>query len=164
MVELDQADVFKVAKNAWNSGLLDLLPSINGRIVPGERFFESVQEWILENADLCKLDTTLHKFAPVIRYMADEAHWTPADFTGDAMFKAVRNLWRFGFFEVLKTQIGLPGGGDRYFEHCQAILVEKIGVARLDEVLHTLGQCIAFLATEAAMVNMDTGTEGRTCA
>ncbi len=163
MVKLDSGDVFRVARNAQEAGLLEPLPSLSGRITPGERFFESVQQWVLEEVDLEKLDEVLYNLAPAIEYMANEAHWEPAEFTAEEMFRAVRNLQRMGVFEVWRTKTGLPGSGDRYFEHYQAILVEKIGVETLDSLLYTLGQCIRFLASEAAMVNVNR-TEGRTCA
>lgn len=162
MVKLDQANVFQVMRHAQKAGLLDLLPPVKYCIAPGERFFESVQSNMLEAIDLEKLDAALYNLAPAIRYMADEAHWEPAEFTSDEMFKAVRNLQRAGVFEISKAKPGWPGAGDRYFEHIQGVLVEKIGAERLDTALHILGQCIKFLASEASMVNVN--TEGRDCA
>jgi len=166
MVKLDSNDVFKVVLNAQKAGLLDKLPAVKGRIAPGERFFESIQQFLLENVDLEKLDEVLHNLAPAIRYMADETHWEPADFTSDDMFRAVRNMQKMGVFNVLKMKTRVPGPGDRYFEYYQAILVEKIGVENLDRYLHILGQCIKFLASEASLVNLNMNAikKGGNCA
>jgi len=162
-MRLDSSDVFSVVKNAQKAGLLKLL-AMKGHIGPGERFFESVQRSLLEKLDLEKLDVVLYHLAPTLCYMTDEEHWEPAEFTSDDMFKAVRNLQRMGAFDVIKANLQLPGSGDRFFESAQAILVEKLGVETLDNILYTLGQCIKFLATDAAMVNMKSSIEGRTCA
>lgn len=163
-MKLESSDIFKLVRNARKAGLLDMLPAMNGRIAPGDRFFESFQEFLLKEFDLEKLDEVLYHLAPVIRYMADGAHWEPVDFTSDDMFRAVRNLQKMGIFDVLKRPTRLPGSGDRYFEYYQAILVEKIGVETLDRFLHMLGQCIKFLATDASMVNVKAGKERRNCA
>lgn len=157
-------DLFAAARNAQKAGILDLLPAVSAKIAPGERFFESWQRLLLEETDLEKLDEVLYNCEPVIRYMADEVQWKPADFTSDDMFKAIRNLQRIGIFDVLKAKTSLPGSGDRYFEHYQSILLEKVGAETLDYALHTLGQCIKFLSSEAAMVNVNAGKERRTCA
>lgn len=154
-MRLDSGDVFHVVKNAQQAGLLDLYPGMNGRIAPGERFFESVQSDLLNKLDLEKLDEVLYNLAPTIHFMADGSRWEPAEFTAEEMFRAVRNLQRMGVFEVSKTHWELPGSGDRYFEYYQEILVNKIGTETLDKLLHTLGQCIKFLATDAAMVNIN---------
>lgn len=163
-MKLDSDDVFNVVRNTQKAGLSKLLPSLDGLIAPGERFFESVQSRLLENIDLEQLDAVLDHLAPTIHYMADEAHWAPAEFTAEDMFRAVRNLQRMGAFEVVGAGPKLPGSGDRFFEYYQAILVEKFGVDTLDELLYTLGQCIKFLATDAAMVNVKTRMERSLCA
>ncbi|MCC8122386.1 MAG: hypothetical protein LIO58_02475 [Oscillospiraceae bacterium] len=157
-------DVFRVARNAQKAGLFALLPSVDGLATPGERFFESMQSRLLENVNLEQLDTVLNHLAPVIHYMADETHWEPVEFTGEDMFRAVRNLQRMGAFEIINTRLEPPGSGDRFFEHYQTILVEKLGVKTLDELLYTLGQCIKFLATDAAMVNVKSCIKRSPCA
>jgi hypothetical protein len=156
----EASDLFDAVRNAQKAGLTDLLPAMNGRIAPGERFFESIQSCLQEKVNLEKLDEVLYNCAPVIRHMADESHWTPADFTGDDMFKAVRNLQKMGCFDAIKIKTRLPGDGKRYFEHYQEILTEKIGVETLDRLLHTLGQCIKFLASEESMVNAKSAQKG----
>lgn len=108
----------------------------------------------METFDLEALDKLLYNLAPTIRYMADQAHWEPAEFTSDEMFRAVLHLQKMGAFEVYKGTLKIPGAGDRFFEYYQDILVHKIGVETMDQILYTLGQCIRFLATDAAMVNM----------
>lgn len=163
-MKLNAGELFRAARNAQKAGLLELLPAMNGRIAPGERFFESFQRDLLEKLDLDKLDEVLHYLAPTIRYMADEERWTPEEFTSDDVFRAVRNLQRMGVFEIAKAGLRLPGSGDRFFEYYQAVLTEKIGTERLNSLLHTLGQCIKFLATDAAMVNVKSIKERRTCA
>lgn len=163
-MQLDSGDVFQVVKHAQAAGVLHILPRLNGRIAPGERFFESIQSNLLEYVDLEKLDEVLYNLAPVIHYMADGEHWIPAEFTSDQMFLAVRHLDQMGVFEVLRLRPGLPGEGDRYFEHCQAFLVDRLGVDTLDRLLHVLGQCIGFLASDAAMVNVSIDKGGETCA
>lgn len=163
-MKLDSGDLFKAARNARRTGTLELIPAMKGRIAPGGRFFESFQSYLLEEFDLEKLDNALFHLAPTIHFMADTAHWEPSDFTGEDMFRAVRNLQRMGVFDVVKTKTKLPGGGDRYFEHYQKILVEKIGLETLDSLLHTLGQCIKFLASEEALKNVKISDERSNCA
>lgn len=163
-MKLDSSDVFYVVQNARKAGLSKILPNIDCLIAPGERFFESIQSRLLEEINLERLDEVLEHLAPTFQYMADKAHWEPSEFTSDEMFRAVRNLQRMGVFEVINTKLKLPGSGDRFFEYYQVILVEKLGVETLDSLLHALGQCIKFLATDAAMVNVKACIEGRTCA
>lgn len=164
MIKLDAGDIFRTVRNAQKAGILELLPLMQGRIAPGERFFESIQSALLEYVDLERLDEVLYSLAPVFRYMADEQHWEPAAFTSGELFRAVRNLQEMEALAVWRGCLPLPGSGDRYFEHYQAILVERIGTAALDRLLHTLGQCIKFLAADAAMVQVKTKVGGKPCA
>lgn len=39
MVELTSDNLFLAVKNAQDAGLLKLLPAMNGKIKPGDRFF-----------------------------------------------------------------------------------------------------------------------------
>lgn len=155
MVKLDSNDLFDAAKNAQTAGVLELLPQMEGRIAPGDRFFESFQAYLLETYDLEQLDNVLYNLAPTIRYMSEEAHWEPQEFAGEEMFQAVKNLQKMGVFELCRNKTKLPGAGDRYFEYYQDILVNKIGVEALDHILHIMGQCIRFLSTDAALENVN---------
>ena len=154
MVNFSSTDFFYVVKNANDAGILKLLPLMNGKIEPGNRFFESLQKHVLESYDMAAFDQMLYNLAPTIHYMADPVHWEPADFTAEEMFRAVRALQKMGVLDVFLKKWEIPGPGDRLFEYYQEILVHKIGVETLEKVLHTLGQCIKFLATDAALENM----------
>ncbi len=154
MVELNSNDVFLVMKHAQEAGLLALLPPVEGEQGPGKRFFESVQKDLLESVDLEALDQVLFCLAPTIRYMADEEHWEPAEFSSDDLFWAFLHLQKMGVFQVVKLTVDIPGEGDRFFEHVQRILLDRIGVENMERLLTVLGQCICFLASEEAMVNV----------
>lgn len=154
MVELNCSDLFSAARYAQKADLLQLLPAMPGQLGNGERFFESFQKLLLDQVDLEQLDQVLYNCAPAIRFMAEEQHWEAEDFTAEDMFGAVRNLQRAGLFRLIAPSMALPGGGDRFFEHCQRILVDKLGVDTMERLLHTLGQCIKFIASDAFTVNM----------
>ncbi len=154
MVKFRTEDLFDVVCHAQNAGLLELCPSMKGEIKPGDRFFESFQRYLLDTYDLEQVDELLYRLAPTIQFMADEKHWEPAEFSAEQMFDAVLHLQQLGFFEVVKPKFELPGSGDRFFEYYQDILVNKVGVEKLEQILHILGQGICFLATDAAMMNM----------
>lgn len=155
MVELNCNDLFWAARHAQKAGLLQMIPSMPGQLGNGDRFFESFQKLLLERVDLAQLDQVLYNCAPAIRFMAEEQHWEPEDFTAEEVFGAVRNLQRAGLFELAAPSLTLPGSGDRFFEHCQRILVDKLGVDRVELLLHTLGQCIRFIASDAFAVNIE---------
>lgn len=155
MVKLTAEDLFDTIRNAKNTGVLELLLPLHGETGPGKRFFESLQADILEKVNLGNLDQTLCRMAPTIRYMADTCHWEPAEFTAEEMFQAIKHLQDMGVFDILAIRLQIPGGGDRFFEYYQDILVHRIGVETLDKILYRLGQCIRFLASEEALENMD---------
>lgn len=154
MVKFNSTDFFHVVKNAHAAGILELLPLMNGKIEPGDRFFESLQKYVLDTYELEAFDKMLYNLAPTFAFMADPKHWEPADFTAEEMFRTIRNLQKMGVLDVFLKKWEIPGAGDRVFEYYQEILVHKIGVETLEKVLHTMGQCIRFLATDAALVNM----------
>ncbi|MBQ9031422.1 MAG: hypothetical protein IJ106_08230 [Parasporobacterium sp.] len=153
-MELKSQDVFCTVKNAQDAGVLEMFPSLQGAQGPGLRFFESLQADILKGYDLEKLDLALYHLAPTLHFMADPKHWEPQEFTSSQMFWAVKNLQAMGVFDISNNTLQVPGAGDRFFEYYQKILVEKIGTENLDRLLYTLGQCIAFLASEEAMINV----------
>lgn len=154
MVKFNSTDMFYAVKNAYETGILQLLPIMKGQYKSGDRYYETIQRHILENYDLEAVDQMLENMAPTISYMADSARWEPEDFTAEEMFRAVRNLQKLGVLDIFLKKWEIPGPGDRLFEHYQEILVHKIGVDTLEKVLHTMGQCIRFLATDAALVNL----------
>ena len=156
MEKFTAEDVFDVVKNAQDVGLLQELPLMQGGYEPGDRYFESIQADLMERVDFEKLDRFLEQLTPAIRFMADPKHWEPAEFTAEEMFLAVKNLQDMGAFEVRRTELSLPGGGDRFFEYYQDILVHQIGVEKLDRILYQLGQCIRFLASDEARTNRAT--------
>ena len=158
MVKLTAENIFQTVKNAQDAGILQEFPGLQAKMGPGERFFESLQRDLLDGLDLEKFDQVLYYLAPTFEFMADEEHWKPADFTAEEMFQAVKNLQLMGAFEVKKEKtLKLPGAGDRFFEYYQDLLVHKIGIEKLDWLLHTLGQGISYLATEEAMENYGEG-------
>ena len=154
MEKLTAEDVFDVVKNAQDFGLLGELPLMQGGYKPGDRYFESIQADLMENVDFEKLDQTLNLLAPTIHYMADPKHWEPEEFTAEEMFQAVKNLQEMGVFEFYEHKPALPGGGDRFFEYYQDILIHRIGAEKMDRILYQMGQCIRFLASDAALVNV----------
>lgn len=154
MTELTAENIFQVVKNAQDAGMLELFPGLQAKMGPGERFFESLQRDLLDKYDIDQLDLVLYNLAPTITFMADQRHWEPADFTAEEFFQAVKNLQTMGVFEVKRERgLELPGAGDRFFEYYQDVLVHKIGVDTLDQILYTFGQCIRYLATDAALEN-----------
>ena len=153
MVKLTAEDLFDAVKNVKDTGLLELFPGLQGEMGPGKRFFESLQADVLEKTDFENLDRTLFYLAPTIRYMADANHWEPSEFTAEEMFQAVKHLQDMGAFDVIAVKLQIPGGGDRFFEYYQDILVHKIGVETLDQTLYRLGRCIKFLASDEALEN-----------
>lgn len=155
MVEFCCNDLFMATKHAQKAGVLELIPSMPGNLGNGDRFFESFQKFLLEHVNLEKLDTVLYNCAPAIQFMADEQHWVPEDFTAEEVFEAVRNLQRTGAFELTDLKMSLPGGGDRFFEYYQKVLVEKVGMETMDWLLHVFGQFIKFLASDAFTVNLN---------
>ncbi len=155
MVEFSCNDLFMAASHAQKAGVLKLIPSMNGQLGNGDRFFESFQKFLLEHIDLEKLDSVLYNCAPAIRFLADESHWAPESFTAEEMFEAVRNLQKAGVFDLACVKLSLPGEGDRFFEYYQAVLVKKFGVETLDWLLGVFGQCIKFMASDAFTVNMN---------
>ncbi|MCC8152627.1 MAG: hypothetical protein LIO96_14620 [Lachnospiraceae bacterium] len=154
MAELKAEDLFDAVKNAQDAGILELLPPMKREIRPGDRFFESFQSYLLETINLEKLDQAFYYLAPTIAYMADPKHWIPEEFTSDEMFLAVLHMQQMGLSDVIRMRSSVPGAGDRFFEHYQDILVNQIGVEKMDRLLHVFGQCIRFLATDAALENM----------
>ena len=112
-----------------------------------------MQKDLLEKLDLKQLDESLYYLAPTLHFLADPAHWNPAEFTYSELFLAVKHLQEMGIFDIPKEKMKIPGAGDRFFEYYQRILVEKVGAETLDQVLFTLGQCIKYLASEEAMEN-----------
>ena len=154
MEKLTAEDVFDVVKNAQDFGLLEELLLMQGGYEPGNRYFESIQTDLMENVDFEKLDRALDLLTPTIRFMANPKHWKPEEFTAEEMFQAMKNLQEMGVFELYKHKPALPGSGDRFFESCQDILVRQIGVEKLDRILYQMGQCIRFLASDAALVNV----------
>ncbi|MBQ9023066.1 MAG: hypothetical protein IJ108_04025 [Eubacterium sp.] len=154
MTELTAENIFQVVKNAQDAGMLELFPGLQAKMGPGERFFESLQRDLLDKYDIDQLDLVLYNLAPAIAFMAEQEHWEPAEFTAEEFFQAVKNLQTMGVFEVKREKtLKLPGSGDKFFEYYQDILVHKIGVDVLDQILYTMGQCIGYLATDAALEN-----------
>ncbi len=160
MVELKAEEVFRTVKYAGEYGLLDSLPTPQAKQGPGLRFFESFQRNLLDMVDLEKLDQALFYLAPAIHFMSEKEHWESADFTSTEMFLAVKHLQEMGVFEISKKKLQIPGAGDRFFEFYQRVFIEKIGVEKMEHLLHTLGQCICFLASEEAMVNVKESRKG----
>lgn len=158
MTGLTAENVFQTVKNAQDAGILQLFPGLQAKMGPGERFFESLQRDLLDGLSLEQLDKSLYYLAPAFEFLADPAHWTPAEFTAEEIFQAVKNLQTMGVFEIRKGNgLHLPGPGDRFFEYYQEKLVHEIGLENLDRLLYVMGQGIRFLASEEAMENVKEG-------
>jgi predicted ATPase len=145
-MELQASDLFRALRNAYKAGLLEQKPETEYEYVPGKRYFESMKESLLKSVIqgwVAKLEIA----TPLIRFLAEEDNWRPAEIHTSDVFKALRNAYKAGLLEQ-KTETEyeyVPG--KRYFESFKAAILEK-GVGELANNLSVAVPVIRFLADE----------------
>jgi hypothetical protein len=155
-MELHTSDVFRALRNAYKAGLLEQKPEAEYEYVPGKRYFESMKESLLKSV-IPEWAAKLEIATPLIRFLAEEENWKPAEIHTSDVFRALRNAYKAGLLEQKPEAEYEYVPGKRYFESMKAAVLEK-DVGEFANKLSVAVPMIRFLADEK---NWQITQEGR---